>query len=247
VTLRLRALPSQHMLLALKVLLLFALAAAATPAIAQDSQRCFPETGYCISGSIRQYWERNGGLAVFGYPISEQRRETVEFSWTGPVQWFERDRLEDHSNEGKGVMTGRLGARYLELTGRPWQRGEPTPALGPCRQFEQTGYQVCGLMLQYWRANGGLEQFGYPLTGLITERIDGQEYQVQYFERRRVEYHPEHAGTPHVVQLGLLGRDVFSTEGRLAATRRLMTAYGPDQRFGHAVNGVGLMRCQRAW
>ena len=39
------------------------------PARAQMDERCFPETGYCISGSIRAYWERNGGLPVFGYPI----------------------------------------------------------------------------------------------------------------------------------------------------------------------------------
>ncbi|NJO84924.1 MAG: hypothetical protein HC828_20615, partial [Blastochloris sp.] len=31
----------------------------AAPASAQTSERCFPETGYCISGEIRQYWETN--------------------------------------------------------------------------------------------------------------------------------------------------------------------------------------------
>ncbi|MCG8350031.1 MAG: class F sortase, partial [Chloroflexales bacterium] len=38
----------------------------------QSDQRCF-ETGYCISGPIREYWEQNGGLAIFGYPIGEQQ------------------------------------------------------------------------------------------------------------------------------------------------------------------------------
>ena len=64
---------------------------------AQSANRCFPETGFCISGPIRQYWERNGGLPVFGFPTTPLQTETVE-GWSGPVQWFERDRLEDHAN-----------------------------------------------------------------------------------------------------------------------------------------------------
>jgi Tol biopolymer transport system component len=37
---------------------------------------------------------------------------------------------------------------------------------------------------------------------------------VQYFERRRLELHPEHAGTPYEVQLGLLGGAVWELERR---------------------------------
>jgi hypothetical protein len=92
--------------------------ASVAPAEAQQRTRCF-ETGYCVSGAILRYWEQNGGLPIFGYPISEQRVTTIEYTWIGPVQWFERDRLEDHSNEGQGVLAGRLGVRYLELTNRP--------------------------------------------------------------------------------------------------------------------------------
>ncbi len=32
---------------------------------------------------------------------------------------------------------------------------------------------------------------------------------MQYFERARFEYHPEYAGTPYEVLLGLLGREQF--------------------------------------
>ena len=44
---------------------------------AQESRRCFAETGQCISGPIRTYWERNGGLPTFGLPISAAREELV--------------------------------------------------------------------------------------------------------------------------------------------------------------------------
>jgi hypothetical protein len=192
---------------------------AARPATAQAVERCFPETGYCISGPIRAYWERNGGLPAFGYPISPQQSETVEGSWTGPVQWFERDRLEDHANEGLGVLAGRLGARYLELTGRPWQQfPAQQPSGSPeCRSFPQTGFNACGWFLGYWERNGGLERFGYPISPGFEEQIEGRTYNVQYFERRRMEYHPENA-PPYDVLLGLLGRVVRGIEQRPPST-----------------------------
>ena len=77
---------------------------------------CFNETGYCVSDPILSYWQKNGGLAVFGYPISPLQVETIEGAWTGPVQWFERDRLVDHGD--KGVLAGRLGALVLAQQGR---------------------------------------------------------------------------------------------------------------------------------
>jgi hypothetical protein len=174
-----------HMLL---LLLLLAGITATTPAAAQTDERCFAETGYCISGPIRAYWEHNGGLPVFGYPISEQQVETVE-DRTIPVQWFERDRLEIQDD---GTITaGRLGARVLELQWRPWQPGNEAPIASPeCRFFPQTGYNVCGWILGYWERNGGLERFGYPITAGMEETIEGQTYAVQYFERRRMELHP---------------------------------------------------------
>ena len=184
---------------------------------AQSRERCFAETGFCISGRIRTYWEQNGGLAVFGYPISGQQIETVEGTWTGPTQWFERDRLEDHANEGKGVLAGRLGARYLELQGRPWQPGNdgPRPGRALCTKFDVTGYNVCAPFSYYWEHNGGLERFGYPITPAYEETIEGTTYLVQYFERRRLEYHPENADPQYQILLGLLGRDVRRMSGGL--------------------------------
>jgi hypothetical protein len=194
--------------------LLGALVGPARPVAAQVAERCFTETGFCISGAIRQYWERNGGLATFGYPVSEQRRETVEQVWTGPVQWFERDRLEDHAADGQGVLAGRLGARSLELQGINWQALPGDDAVTPgCRFFRETQFNLCGTFLRYWERNGGLERFGFPLTRERQETLDGRTYTVQYFERRRMELHPENAGTPYEVLLGLLGRDVFGAEG----------------------------------
>jgi hypothetical protein len=126
------------------------------PTAAQTDKRCCAETGHCISGPIRAYWERNGGLPVFGYPITAQRVETVE-DRTIPVQWFERDRIEIQAD---GTITaGRLGARVLELRWRPWFPITDAPIPSPeCRSFPATGYYVCGEFLSYWERNGGLER-----------------------------------------------------------------------------------------
>jgi murein DD-endopeptidase MepM/ murein hydrolase activator NlpD len=54
-----------------------------------DSSLYFPETGHSISGGFLDFWQANGALATFGYPLSE---ELSEDGLT--VQYFERARME---------------------------------------------------------------------------------------------------------------------------------------------------------
>jgi hypothetical protein len=79
-----------------------------------------------------------------------------------------------------------------------------------CRAFGATGKRACGRFLEYWIANGGLAQQGYPITDEFTETnpSDGKRYTVQYFERARFELHPENQA-PYNVLLGLLGTEQF--------------------------------------
>ena len=58
--------------------------------------RLFPETGYTVFGKFLEYWQKRGGLAVFGYPISESYVEPQPDGTSLAVQWFERARLEYH-------------------------------------------------------------------------------------------------------------------------------------------------------
>ncbi len=189
-------------------IVLFSIAMAggfATPTQAQSDERCFAETGYCISGAIRAYWETHGGVAVFGYPITPRRYEFVEENAL-PVQWFERDRLEDHGE--RGIMPGRLGVRLLEERNQPWQLA---PRVGGvpegCVFFAETGHSLCDPFLGYWLNNGALERLGYPITEPRTEQVGDWEGTVQYFERRRLEYHPERPQQP--ILAGLLGNEIM--------------------------------------
>jgi hypothetical protein len=202
--------------LVLTLLLAFALSLLVLPAQieAQTAPReqCFEETGYCVQDPILAYWETNGGLPVFGFPITEQSVETVE-GRTLQVQWFERDRLE--IQEDGTITAGRLGVQLLELNGQPWQEfPTTTEAETPagCAFFGETNHSVCEPFLSYWQNNGGLERFGFPVTEPFEATIDGWTGTIQYFERRRMEHHTENE-PPFNVLLGLLGNEVLNADG----------------------------------
>jgi hypothetical protein len=75
----------------------------------------FPETGHNLANAFLTFWQRYGGLAVFGYPISE---EVVEINQADGqpyvVQYFERNRFEWHPERGpsENVLLGLLGVEY---------------------------------------------------------------------------------------------------------------------------------------
>ncbi len=101
------------------------------------------------------------------------------------------------------MLAGRLGARALEMSLQPWEYFDtvsPTSVAAGCQFFAQTGHSLCEPYLSYWRKNGGLERFGYPITQPFFENISSSseinQFETQYFERRRMEIHPELAGRP---------------------------------------------------
>jgi hypothetical protein len=75
--------------------------------------------------------------------------------------------------------------------------------------FPQTHHAVGGAFLKYWTNNGGLTRFGFPVTEEMSIKDNtGKMITVQFFERVRMEYHPENAGTQYEVLLGQLGREL---------------------------------------
>ena len=95
--------------------------------------------------------------------------------------------------------------------GLPTAPRPPQPSTATQRYFPQTGQTVSGAFYRYWEANGGLARFGLPRTVAFSQN----GFLVQYFERARFEHHPEAAGTPNEVQLGLLGLQIVELSGRL--------------------------------
>ena len=105
-------------------------------------------------------------------------------------------------------MTERTGGKgYAPLD----QANVPKDAL----YFPETQQAISGTIGQYWQSHNGLINFGYPLSPPMSEvsPTDGKTYTVQYFERTRLELHPENAGTQYEVLLGLMGKELLASKG----------------------------------
>src|SRR5262245_61755995 len=77
------------LLLSLGHMLLAPTPLAAAPATSELPFRYFYETGHSISGDIKTFYDRNGGLPIFGLPLTE-----VITDGELRVQYFERARFE---------------------------------------------------------------------------------------------------------------------------------------------------------
>ncbi|HUP27357.1 MAG TPA: hypothetical protein VM409_02905 [Chloroflexia bacterium] len=84
------------------------------------SSHFFSETGHNLSNAFLTFWQRNGGLAVYGYPISEEVVETNAADGREyTVQYFERNRFEWHPERtsANNVQIGLLGVEYARKVG----------------------------------------------------------------------------------------------------------------------------------
>ncbi len=187
---------------------------------AQERAHYFEETGYWVSDYFLRTWKNTpNALFTLGYPISQPFEEE---SFTNPgetylVQYFERAVLEEHpENFGQennqyyilGRLMGRLAAQDLQGQ-EPFQ---PVADLGDNSWFNETQHTLRNdpaPFRTFWEQNGGVQTFGYPISEQFqqTNEADGQTYWVQYFERQRMEWHPEQADPAYQIMLGLLGNE----------------------------------------
>jgi len=186
---------------------------------ANEDSQFFPQTNKTISGKFLKYWRENGGLTIFGYPITEAQPEVdPETGKTFLIQWFERNRFELHPEKAGTrfeVLLGLLGKdlrREALVIDPDFARAIPDNHYSPTENWylTETGHNLRLKFLDCWLNNGGVERFGYPLSEEYQE-VDpqtGNAYIVQWFERARFELHPENANTPYEVLLGLLGNQI---------------------------------------
>jgi uncharacterized protein len=192
--------------------------AAATPKAAvrlTGGEKCFENTDRCLHGVFLGYWQSKGGVAQFGYPLTDELTEDGR-----TVQYTERARFELHPefrHTPNEVLLSLLGNQLA--SGRGEQAFKRTSQASGGTYFSQTGHSLREPFLAYWQQSGGLPVFGYPISEAFEEKspTDGKTYTVQYFERNRLEYHPEAKGTANEIQLGLLGREFYDrTYGKAA-------------------------------
>ncbi|MEO8288348.1 MAG: hypothetical protein ABI670_18140 [Chloroflexota bacterium] len=160
----------------------------------------FPQTNHNLGHAFRDYWQANGGVGQFGFPLTE------EFNENGiAMQYFERARFEYRDGQ---VILARLGA---ELIAGTFYRPIPFfPSVDDDVYFGATGHSISGPFLNFWRANGREPLLGLPLSQSFKE--DGSEY--QWFERSRLEWHPYLPESSKIV-LGNIGADALKARGWL--------------------------------
>lgn len=176
-------------------------------ALAQTSsgERYFDETGHFVRGPFLEFYEKNGGLAVFGFPITDEFVNEDGML----VQYFQRVRFEWHPDApaNRRVRLGKLGVEMG--LGQPPLPPHlvPAPNNPYCLYYAQTGHSVCDIFYDFYRKNGGSEVFGHPISSYV---IDGDRL-TQAFENARFEYYPEDPS--NLVRITNLGRVAFDSAG----------------------------------
>lgn len=169
---------------------------------AQETDRYFPETGHTVRGPFLAFFDSRGGLGIFGYPITD---DYIDPRTGMLVQYFQRARMEWHPQNPEpykvqlGLLADQMGKR------RPALSPSAIPNTPDCHYFPETGQAVCYAFLDFFRQNGGVDVFGYPVSGFDVEN----GFTVQYFQRALMEWHPEKPSGQRV-QLANLGSQYFS-------------------------------------
>jgi len=171
----------------------------------QESATYFPETGHYVDEPFLSRLQVEGGMHLWGPPITEAFEENGLI-----VQYFERTRMEC-AEEAQGPCDPRLSP-LGELLGHRTPRVSPVPEAlirdDLCRYYPETGHNVCFSFLTFHLENGGPEILGPPISELIVE----PGVILQYFRHARVEWH---TGAPvsTAMRLGALGSEHFIAKG----------------------------------
>ncbi|MFQ3662569.1 MAG: VanW family protein [Chloroflexaceae bacterium] len=158
---------------------------------------------HLVEEPFRSFILARGGLEWSGLPLSAAFYDPETHAY---VQYFTYVRLE---RRGDAVELARLGSLYAagrqdEAPFRPLAPDAP-PGAGRVL-IVATGHTLGGAFAWYHLRYGGVPLLGYPISEEFYEaQPDGSVLLVQYFERARLSYHPEHAGSNDEVRRAPLG------------------------------------------
>lgn len=121
------------------------------------------------------------------------------------------------------VVIGDLGSevfnaqRAYDATLAAAARGVPArPDSATSRYFPRKRHLVTGAILRFWQTHGGLATFGEPISEQVRETNgdgSGRSYVMQWFQKARIELHPENHNPRYAVLLGLLGEQALRERG----------------------------------
>jgi polysaccharide biosynthesis protein PslG len=177
----------------------------------------FPETGQSSINYYWQFWKTTpDALRILGFPISAPFLQE-SFSEPGKfyrVQYYERAVLEEHpelfgQQENKYYVLGRLLGSELAKNRQGEVPFQKVANPGDNTWFGETGHTLRNSpapFRAFWQKYGALSVFGYPISEQFQEQNfdTGETYWVQYFQRNRMEWHPNES-PEYQVLLGRLG------------------------------------------
>ena len=182
--------------------------------IASATYTYFGETGHNVPSPLVQWYWANGGVARFGYPVSEFYREVNIDGVVRYVQIFERTMLTyDWTTDGGATFsTVPLGYRSHIDPGAATQIAEflNTPT---SRYFPETAHSLQNGFKAFWEAHDGPNALGAPLSEEWSETRYGRKVVMQMFEHGRLEWWPDKVGTGEEITRGLLGVEMISALG----------------------------------
>jgi hypothetical protein len=149
-------------------------------------------------------------IAVLGHEGSLQTSKDCEpiwFSWREGDQFY---RVVGYTLNGTAAPSRAEMLRIAASLKPVGADGRPVVPGGPPAEecFTETGRCIAGRFLDRWRATGGATINGFPLSAGFDQVLeDGKGYRVQYFERVRLELHPENP-VPYDILLGQFGRRI---------------------------------------
>jgi hypothetical protein len=189
---------------------------AQTPGASPDKQD-FPETGHRVTGDfLTAYSSAKDPLKVYGYPITDMFKDQL-LRDQPMIQFFEKAELRYYplNPPELKVVQVRLGEiLYNEGANQPFQSSSFLSFLSifsNCQYFRgDNQYPVCNGFLDFFKANGGVAQFGYPISDAKPENGNGPL--VQWFQNACMEWVPEKTFGQRVV-LRNLGRIYYDEQG----------------------------------
>lgn len=167
----------------------------------------FEETGHNIFFGFKKYFERKGGVATFGLPLTE------EFDENGiRVQYFQKVRLEYHPELAGTPYEVQLGLVGDQIAaGRNYAKDTPFANNSQHRYFPETQNSIHFGFKKYFERFGGVDRWGYPISQEVVEGGTS----VQYFQRGRLEWRPEMGGMFGVFS-GNVGEEYLRLRGWLS-------------------------------
>jgi hypothetical protein len=161
----------------------------------------FDETGHNVQGEFLKFYRSAPNPLLYGYPITEQ----ITSKDGKTVQYFQRARFELRNDlpEGQRVQLSLLGRETYSP-----QSPLNVSSTFACRFYSETNFSICFAFLEFFDKNGGVTQFGYPISSFEYH----ENMIVQYFEKARLEWRPWNPEAQRVI-VSDLGRIYFDKLG----------------------------------